>query len=185
VKATAIILPTHVVSILNYPAKTPAFHSANNKWSLAPKHYLELIQQRPMSFPSAPVIRQWREYLPQSLHQLLAEIHSEAEILPLHDPSTRAPDFDALSKSKAGSPNIHDDRACASKAPTHGAVHIAFQSPFSTPPAAERRRPSTQLSAAWLSPRCNHRIFRDPVLPRWQQWRDSSGNHRDPFRPAW
>ena len=45
---------------------------ANNKWSLAPDHYLELIQQRPMSFSSARVIRQWREHWPQSLHQLLA-----------------------------------------------------------------------------------------------------------------
>lgn len=46
---------------------------ANNKWSLAPEHYLELIQQRPMSFSSARVIRQWREHWPQSLHQLLAD----------------------------------------------------------------------------------------------------------------
>jgi transposase len=45
---------------------------ANNKWSLNPAHYLELIQQRPMSFSSARVIRQWREQWPQSLHQLLA-----------------------------------------------------------------------------------------------------------------
>jgi hypothetical protein len=45
---------------------------ANNKWSLNPAHYLELIQQRPMSFSSARVIRQWREHWPQSLHQLLA-----------------------------------------------------------------------------------------------------------------
>ena len=45
---------------------------ANNNWSLAPEHYLELIGQRPMSFSSARVIRQWREHWPQSLHQLLA-----------------------------------------------------------------------------------------------------------------
>jgi transposase len=45
---------------------------SNNKWSLAPEHYLELIQQRPMSFASARVIRQWREHWPQSLHRLLA-----------------------------------------------------------------------------------------------------------------
>lgn len=45
---------------------------ANNKWSLAPEHYLELIEQRPMAFSSARVIRQWREHWPQSLHQLLA-----------------------------------------------------------------------------------------------------------------
>jgi hypothetical protein len=46
---------------------------ANNQWSLAPEHYLELNQQRPMSFASARVIRQWREYWPQSLHKLLAD----------------------------------------------------------------------------------------------------------------
>jgi transposase len=34
---------------------------ANNKWSLNPAHYLELIQQRPMSFSSARVIRQWKK----------------------------------------------------------------------------------------------------------------------------
>jgi transposase len=45
---------------------------ANNKWSLAADHYLELIQQRPMSFSSARVIRQWRDHWPRSLHQLLA-----------------------------------------------------------------------------------------------------------------
>ena len=44
----------------------------NNKWSLAPEHYLELIGQRPMAFSSARVIRQWREHWPPSLHQLLA-----------------------------------------------------------------------------------------------------------------
>ena len=55
---------------------------ANNQWSLAPEHYLELIQQRPMSFASARVIRQWREHWPQSLHQLLADfcrIHGETK----------------------------------------------------------------------------------------------------------
>jgi len=45
---------------------------ANNNWSLAPEHYLELIGQRPMAFSSARVIRQWREHWPPSLHQLLA-----------------------------------------------------------------------------------------------------------------
>lgn len=45
---------------------------ANNKWSLAPEHYLELIQQRPLSFAGARVIRQWRDHWPQSLHKLLA-----------------------------------------------------------------------------------------------------------------
>ena len=45
---------------------------ANNKWSLAPAHYLELIEKRPMSFTSARPIRQWQEHWPESLHQLLA-----------------------------------------------------------------------------------------------------------------
>lgn len=44
----------------------------NNKWSLIPDHYLELIQRRPMSFSSARPIRQWREQWTESLHLLLA-----------------------------------------------------------------------------------------------------------------
>lgn len=44
----------------------------NNKWSLNPDHYLELLKERPMAFHSARPIRQWREKWPQSLHQLLA-----------------------------------------------------------------------------------------------------------------
>ena len=44
----------------------------NNKWCLKPEHYLELIQQRPMSFNSARPIRQWRKNWPKSLHRLLA-----------------------------------------------------------------------------------------------------------------
>lgn len=58
----------------------------NNKWSLAPEHYLELIQQRPMSFASARVIRQWREHWPQSLHQLLANFcHIQGETKGIKD----------------------------------------------------------------------------------------------------
>lgn len=47
-----------------YGGKKLAAHDrlyGNNKWSLNPDHYLELIQQRPMSFNSARPIRQWRE----------------------------------------------------------------------------------------------------------------------------
>lgn len=44
----------------------------NNKWGLTPDHYLELIQQRPMSFNSARPIRQWREKWPESLNRILA-----------------------------------------------------------------------------------------------------------------
>lgn len=43
----------------------------NNKWSLNPDHYLELIQQRPLAFNSARPIKQWQESWPQSLHLLL------------------------------------------------------------------------------------------------------------------
>lgn len=57
-----------------YVGKKLATHDrlyGNNKWSLNPDHYLELIQQRPMSFNSARPIRQWREMWPESLHLLL------------------------------------------------------------------------------------------------------------------
>lgn len=43
----------------------------NNKWSLNPDHYLELIQQRPLAFNSARPIKQWRESWPKCLHLLL------------------------------------------------------------------------------------------------------------------
>ncbi len=51
-----------------------AFHErvyGNNNWCLQPDHYLELIQQRSMSFNSARPIRQWRESWPEALHRLL------------------------------------------------------------------------------------------------------------------
>ena len=43
----------------------------NNKWSLLPEHYLELIAQRPQAFESARVIRQWRPNWPFCLERLL------------------------------------------------------------------------------------------------------------------
>jgi len=43
----------------------------NNKWNLNPDHYLELIQQRPLSFNSARPIRQWRESWSEALNHLL------------------------------------------------------------------------------------------------------------------
>jgi hypothetical protein len=43
----------------------------NNKWSLLPEHYLELIQQRPQAFESARPIRQWRNSWPFCLERLL------------------------------------------------------------------------------------------------------------------
>ena len=44
---------------------------SNNKWSLEPEHYLELIQQRPQAFDSARPIRQWRKSWPICLERLL------------------------------------------------------------------------------------------------------------------
>lgn len=44
---------------------------SNNKWSLVPDHYLELIQQRSQSFDSARPILQWRSQWPECLHALL------------------------------------------------------------------------------------------------------------------
>jgi transposase len=69
-----VILSVARVEIF-FGSKRLAVHErlyANNKWSLIPEHYLELIQQRPMSFNSARPIKQWREHWPQALHQLLA-----------------------------------------------------------------------------------------------------------------
>jgi transposase len=43
----------------------------NNKWSLDPHHYLELIQRRPEAFNSARPIRQWRPEWPSCLERLL------------------------------------------------------------------------------------------------------------------
>lgn len=43
----------------------------NNKWSLHPDHYLELIQQRPGAFDSARPILQWSKQWPECLHKLL------------------------------------------------------------------------------------------------------------------
>jgi hypothetical protein len=57
-----------------YGSKKIASHDrlyGNNKWSLLPEHYLELIQQRPQAFESARVIRQWRPSWPFCLERLL------------------------------------------------------------------------------------------------------------------
>ena len=57
-----------------YGSKKIAYHQRlynNNKWSLLPEHYLELIQQRPQAFESARPIRQWRERWPFCLERLL------------------------------------------------------------------------------------------------------------------
>ncbi|MBW1707936.1 MAG: IS21 family transposase [Deltaproteobacteria bacterium] len=44
----------------------------NNKWSLNPDHYLDLIYQRPMAFNSARPIRQWQPMWPEGLNLLLS-----------------------------------------------------------------------------------------------------------------
>jgi len=57
-----------------YGSKKIASHQrlyGNNKWSLEPEHYLELIQQRPQAFYSARPIRQWRKSWPICLERLL------------------------------------------------------------------------------------------------------------------
>lgn len=57
-----------------YGNKNIASHDrlfSNNKWSLKPGHYLELIQQRPQAFYSARPIRQWRNSWPGCLERLL------------------------------------------------------------------------------------------------------------------
>ena len=57
-----------------YGGKKIASHDrlyGNNKWSLLPEHYLELIAQRPQAFESARVIRQWRKNWPCCLERLL------------------------------------------------------------------------------------------------------------------
>jgi transposase len=57
-----------------YGSKKIASHGrlyGNNKWSLLPEHYLELILRRPQAFESARVIRQWRSNWPLCLERLL------------------------------------------------------------------------------------------------------------------
>jgi len=57
-----------------YGSKKIASHRrlySNNKWSLEPEHYLELIRQRPQAFDSARPIRQWRKSWPVCLERLL------------------------------------------------------------------------------------------------------------------
>jgi transposase len=68
-----VVLYVNRVEIF-YTSKKIASHKRlynNNKWSLKPEHYLELIQQRPQAFESARPIRQWRESWPFCLERLL------------------------------------------------------------------------------------------------------------------
>jgi transposase len=58
----------------------------NNKWSLDPDHYLELIQQRPGAFHSARPIRQWRRRWSPSLERLLERFqNSQGETAGIKD----------------------------------------------------------------------------------------------------
>jgi len=71
-----IVLYVDLVEIF-YGSKKIASHDrlyGNNKWSLLPEHYLELIQQRPQAFESARVIRQWRANWPVCLERLLDKV---------------------------------------------------------------------------------------------------------------
>jgi len=69
----SVVLHVDRVEIF-YGNKNIASHQrlySNNKWSLLPEHYLELIQQRPQAFHSARPIRQWRKNWPDVLEKLL------------------------------------------------------------------------------------------------------------------
>ncbi len=69
----SVVLHVDRVEIF-YENKNIASHDrlfSNNKWSLNPDHYLELIQQRPQAFHSARPIRQWRNNWPSCLEKLL------------------------------------------------------------------------------------------------------------------
>ena len=68
-----VVLYVDCVEIF-YGSKKIACHDrlyGNNKWSLLPEHYLELIAQRPQAFESARVIRQWRPNWPLCLERIL------------------------------------------------------------------------------------------------------------------
>lgn len=59
---------------IHYNGKIIASHIRSygkDKWILDPDHYLDLIQQRPMSFNSAKPIKEWRKKWPNSMELLL------------------------------------------------------------------------------------------------------------------
>ncbi len=60
---------------LFYGGKRIACHErlfGNNKWSLEPDHYLDILQRKPGAFDTARVIRQWRVSWPEDLERLLS-----------------------------------------------------------------------------------------------------------------
>jgi transposase len=72
----SVILHVDRVEVF-YGSKQITSHNrlyGNNKWSLLPEHYLELIAQRPQAFESARVIRQWRPQWPFCLERLLDKL---------------------------------------------------------------------------------------------------------------
>ena len=65
---------------LHFETKKIAEHTRlfnNNKWSLKPEHYLELIQQRPQSFESARPLAKWRDQWPENLNKLLIKFQEK------------------------------------------------------------------------------------------------------------
>lgn len=63
-----------------YGGKRIASHQrlySNNKWSLLPEHYLELIAQRPQAFESARPIQQWRRSWPFCIERLLGRFRQK------------------------------------------------------------------------------------------------------------
>jgi hypothetical protein len=68
-----VVLHVDHVEIFYGSKKIASHHRlySNNKWSLLPEHYLELIAQRPQAFDSARPIRQWRKSWPCCLERLL------------------------------------------------------------------------------------------------------------------
>ena len=71
--AVKVLIGVETVDIF-FGSKKLATHDrryGNNKWSLHPDHYLDLIYQRPLAFNSARPILQWRSTWPPSFEQLL------------------------------------------------------------------------------------------------------------------
>ncbi|WP_244147275.1 Mu transposase domain-containing protein [Desulfonatronovibrio hydrogenovorans] len=62
-----------------YEGKKVASHSrfyGNNKWSLDPDHYLDLLEKRPGAFDTARPIRQWRTTWPDAYDQFLSRLRT-------------------------------------------------------------------------------------------------------------
>jgi transposase len=70
---------------VHYGGKRLAVHDrlyGNNKWSLDPDHYLDLLAMRPTAFHSARPIRNWRKKWPEAFNRLLerfSKAHGETD----------------------------------------------------------------------------------------------------------